>query len=82
MFTDLIGDTMKVYIDDMIVKLLKEHNHIDHLKQAFIFLLKCNIKLNPTKCSFGVTSGKFLGYLVTKCGIEVDPHQIKAVENI
>lgn len=40
------------------------------------------MKLNPTKCSFRVTSGKFLGYLVTKKGIEADPTQIKVVENI
>lgn len=40
------------------------------------------MKLNPTKCSFGVTSGKFLGCLVTKRGIKAYPHQIKVVANI
>lgn len=40
------------------------------------------MKLNPAKCSFGVTSGNFLGYLVTKRGIEADPNQIKEVENL
>lgn len=66
MFADFIGDTMQVYIDDMIVKLLKELDHLNHLRQAFAVLKKYEMILNPAKCSFGVTSGKFLGYLVTK----------------
>lgn len=70
------------YIDDMIIKSLKENDHLDHLRQAFGVLQKYNMKLNPAKCLFGVTSGKFLGYLVIKRGIEVDPRQIKVVENI
>lgn len=64
---------------DMIVKSLKEQ---DHLCQAFVVLRRCGMKLNPTKCCFGVTSSKFLGYRVTRRGIEADPQQIKAVENI
>lgn len=82
MFADFIGNTMGVYIDDMIVELPREQDHLDHLRQAFGMLRKYGMKLNPTKCSFGVTSGKFLGYFVIKLGIEADPRQIKAVENI
>lgn len=66
----------------MIVKSLKEQDHLDHLRQAFEVLRKYSMKLNPVKCSFGVTFGKFLGYLVMKRGIEADPHKIKAVTNI
>ncbi|KAK0603755.1 hypothetical protein LWI29_008322 [Acer saccharum] len=68
MFTEMIGSTMKVYIDDMLVKSLIAQQHIDHLKQSFNMLDKYGMKLNPTKCSFGVSSGKFLGYLVTQRG--------------
>lgn len=61
MFTNFIDDTMGVYIDDMIVKSLREKDYIEHLQQAFEVLRKYIMKLNPTKCSFGVTNGKFLG---------------------
>ena len=57
---------MEVYIDDMLVKSLRVEDHIKQLKQSFEVLRKYNMKLNPTKCVFGVTSGKFLGYVVTK----------------
>ena len=65
MFADYLGDTIDVYIDDMLIKSLLAEQHLDHLRQAFEVLLKYNMKLNPTKCSFGVASSKFLGYMVT-----------------
>ncbi|KAL5547014.1 hypothetical protein UlMin_006701 [Ulmus minor] len=58
MFSDYLGKTMEVYIDDMLVKSLSAEQHLDHLRQAFEVLKKYNMKLNPTKCSFGVSSGK------------------------
>ncbi|KAL5550263.1 hypothetical protein UlMin_000439 [Ulmus minor] len=61
-----------VYIDDMLVKSLLAEQHLDHLRQAFEVLRKYNMKLNPTKCSFGVASGKFVGYMVTQRGIEAN----------
>ena len=73
MFADQIGRTMEVYIDDMLVKSLEAEDYISHLQQAFSTLRKYNIKLNPAKCSFGVSSGKFLGYIVTHRGIEANP---------
>lgn len=73
MFANLIGKTMEVYIDDMLVKSMKAEQHLVHLEQAFQVLECYNMKLNLTKCSFGVYSGKFLGFLITKRGIEVDP---------
>lgn len=82
MFTDFIGDTIEVYIDDMIIKSLKVLDHLNHLHQAFAVLSKYGMKLNLVKCSFGVTSGKFWGYQVMKRGIEADPHQIRVVANI
>ena len=82
MFQDLLGKTMEVYINDMLVKSLHAEDHIDHLRQSFEVLRKYNMKLNPTKCAFGVTSGKFLGYVVTKRGIKANPKQIKSVLNV
>ena len=64
-FRPLLGETMEVYIDDMLVKSKKRFNHTKHLQEAFELLRKYNIKLNPLKCAFGVSSGKFLGFMVT-----------------
>ncbi|XP_038699702.1 uncharacterized protein LOC119997000 [Tripterygium wilfordii] len=82
MFSKYLGDTMEVYIDDMLVKSLVADQHLEHLQQAFDLLIKYNMKLNPSKCSFGVASGKFLGYMVTKRGIEANPDQIRSILNI
>ncbi|KAL2526671.1 Retrovirus-related Pol polyprotein from transposon 17.6 [Abeliophyllum distichum] len=70
---------MEVYIDDMLVKSVNTEDHIGHLREMFEILHKYRIKLNPLKFSFGVTSGKFLGYMVNKRGIEVNPKKIKAL---
>ena len=64
-FRPLLGETMEVYIDDMLVKSKKRFNHTKHLQEAFELLRKYNIKLNPLKCAFGVSLGKFLGFMVT-----------------
>ncbi|KAK0589707.1 hypothetical protein LWI29_017611 [Acer saccharum] len=82
MFAKMLGSTMEVYIDDMLVKSLVAQQHIDHLRQSFDVLDQYGMKLNPTKCSFGVSSGKFLGYLVTQRGVEANPDQIRSIENI
>ena len=72
-FNDLIGNTMEVYVDDMLVKSVQRTNHLQHLSKAFDLLRQYEVMLNPEKCTFGVASGKFLGYLVTQWGIEADP---------
>ena len=66
MFSQQIGKTVKVYIDDMLVKSSKSDQHLEHLEEAFNIMNKYEMKLNPTKCVFGVVSGKFLGYVVTQ----------------
>ena len=73
---------MEVYIDDMLVKYLEAQDHLNHLRQTFEVLEKYNMKLNPTKCSFGVSSGKFLGYVITQRGIEANPDQIRSIQNL
>ncbi|XP_022562420.2 uncharacterized protein LOC111208018 [Brassica napus] len=82
MFADKIGRTMEVYIDDVLVKSLEAEDHISHLQKAFSTLKKYNMKLNPAKCSFGFSSGKFLGYIVTHRGIGANPEQIRAIHSI
>ena len=78
-FQDQIGRNMEVYVDDMLVKSIREEEHIKDLQEAFRTLRKHRMKLNPTKCTFGVASGKFLGFMVTQRGIEANPEKIKAI---
>ncbi|KAL5840569.1 hypothetical protein ACOSQ4_013177 [Xanthoceras sorbifolium] len=82
MFANMLGQTMEVYIDNMLVKSLIADQHLDHLRQSLDIIDKYGMKLNPTKCSFGVSSGKFLGYLVTKRGFEANPDQIQSIVNL
>ena len=79
MFQKQIGVTMEVYIDDMLVNSTTAELHIAHLSEAFQILRKYNMKLNPAKCAFGVSAGKFLGFIVNHWGIEANPDKIKAV---
>ena len=70
---------MEVYIDDMLVKSTTAGLHIAHLSEAFQVLRNYNMKLNPAKCAFGVSAGKFLGFIVNHMGIEENPEKIKDV---
>ena len=79
MFQKQIGESMEVYIDDMLVKSIKAELHIDHLAEAFQVLKSYNMKLNPAKCAFGVSVEKFLGFIVNSRGMEANPDKIKAV---
>ncbi|KAL5563381.1 hypothetical protein UlMin_033128 [Ulmus minor] len=79
MFKQQIGKTMEVYVDDMLVKSLKVDEHIDNLRESFEVLREYKMKLNPAKCAFGVTSGKFLGFMVNHRGIEANPAKIQAL---
>ena len=65
-FAHLIGKTMEVYVDDMLVKSFFKANHVEHLREAFEVLRHHKMMLNPAKCAFGVGSGKFLGLMVSK----------------
>ena len=82
MFEPQLGKSIEVYIDDMVVKSKVVFEHVGDLGVIFDILRKHNLHLNASKCSFGVGSGKFLGYMVTHRGIEVSPDQIKAIQNL
>ena len=82
MFEPQLGKNIEIYIDDMVVKSKLESKHINDLENIFEILRRHKLQLNASKCSFGVGLGKFLGYMVTHCGIEVNPDQIKAINNL
>ena len=82
MFEPQLGKNIEVYIDDMVVKSKEVSDHVDDLGNIFGTLRKYKLCLNASKCSFGVGSGKFLGYMVTHRGIEVNPDQVKAINNL
>ena len=65
MFREQIGRNMEVYVDDMLVKSKEELTHLDHLKETFAMFRRYQMKLNPSKCTFGVALGKFLGFMVS-----------------
>ena len=82
MFEPQLGKNIEVYIDDMVVKSKEVFDHMDDLGNIFGTLRKHKLCLNASKCSFEVGSGKFLGYMVTHQGIEVNPDQVKAISNL
>ena len=79
MFAHQIGRNMEVYVDDMIVKSQEAGAHIADLTEAFATLRKFGMRLNPTKCAFGVTSGKFLGFIIHERGIDANPEKVQAI---
>lgn len=54
-----IGKTMEVYIDNMLVKLVRAKDHLEYLRQTFDIIERCKMKLNPNKCTFGVSAGVY-----------------------
>ena len=82
MFEPQLGKNIKVYIDDMVVKSKVVSEHVGDLKNIFEILRKHKLHLNAFICFFGVGLGKFLGYMVTHQGIEVNPDQVKAINSL
>ena len=65
MFAHQIGRNVQVYVDDMLMKSVCENDHLNDLQEKFDTFRSYNMKLNPSKCVFGVTTGKFLGFMVS-----------------
>ena len=82
MFEPQMGRNIEVYIDDMVVKSKVVFEHVEDLTSIFGILRKHKLHLNASKCSFGVGFRKFLGYMVTHREIEVNPDQIKAINDL
>ncbi|KAL0453019.1 UNVERIFIED_CONTAM: Retrovirus-related Pol polyprotein from transposon opus, partial [Sesamum latifolium] len=70
---------MEVHVDYMLVKSKEAHRHVEDLNKTFAVLGKYPLKLNPGKCAFGVSGGRFLGFMVTQQGVEANPDKIKAI---
>ena len=77
MFQAQLGKNIEIYIDYMVVKSKVVSEHVGDLKDIFEILRKHKLYLNASKCSFGVGSDKFLGYMVTYREIEVNPDQVQ-----
>ena len=77
-----MGKNIEIYVDDMVVNSKAVFEHLGDLGSTFGILRKHKLRLNASKCSFGLGSDKFLGYMVTHRGIEVNPDQIKAINDL
>jgi hypothetical protein len=81
-FHDLLGIIIEVYIDDVVVKSVDFESHLADLRLEFERMRRYGLKMNPLKCAFGVSEGKFLGFIVHEAGIEVDPKKVGIIKKI
>jgi len=79
MFVSESQHNVEAYVDDVVVKTKTQDQFITDLEETFNSLRKFRWKLNPTKCVFGVPSGKLLGFIVSNRGIEANPEKINAI---
>ena len=79
MFSKKIGWDVEVSVNNMLVKSKMNAEHLDDLRETIGVLRKYNMKLNPTKCTFWVSSWKFLGFMVSQRGIGANPKKVKAI---
>jgi hypothetical protein len=82
LFHDMIHHEIEVYVDDMIAKSRTTQDHLTDLRKLFQRLKKYQLRLNPNKCSFGVTFEKLLGFIVNDRGIEIDPAKVQAIRSM
>ena len=82
LFHDMMHQEVEVYVDDILAKSKIEEDHVQILRKLFERLRKYQLKLNPAKCSFGVKTGKLLGFIVSNRGIEIDPDKVKAIQEM
>ena len=81
-FEQQLGKNIEISIDDIVVKSKVVSEHLGDLENIFEILRKHKLRLNASKCSFGVGLGKFLGYMITHRGIEVNLDQVKAINSL
>ena len=78
-FTDQLHRNVEAYVDDVVVKTKSRDQFIADLEETFNSQRKFRWKLNPTKCVYGIPSGKLLGFIVSNRGIETNPEKINAI---
>jgi len=81
-FCDHLRKIVECYVDDIAVKSHSKDNHLRDLKSIFDIMRAHQLKMNPAKSFLGVSSGKFLGFIITSKGIHVDPNKIKAIQSM
>jgi hypothetical protein len=81
-FHDLLRIIVEVYIDDIVIKSAGLDSHLADLRLAFEKMFRYGLKMNPLKCAFGVSTGKFLGFIVHEKGVEIDPKKIESIKKV
>jgi hypothetical protein len=81
-FHDLLGFILEIYIDDVIVRSDSMNNHLADLRLALERMCRYELKINPQKYVFGVSAGKFLGFIIHEHGIEIDPTEIGSINKM
>ena len=81
-FSDMMHDIVEDYVDDIVVKSKKATGHLVDLRKVFERCRKHKMRMNPLKSAFGVIAGKFLGFVIHRKGINVDPAKVKAIREI
>jgi hypothetical protein len=78
----LLGIILEIYIDDVVVKSDSMDNHLADLRLALERMCRYGLKMNPLKCAFGMSPGKFLGFIIHEHGIEIDPIKIESINKV
>jgi hypothetical protein len=81
-FHDLLGIIIEIYINDVVVKSDSMDNHLADLRLAPERMCRYGLKMNPLKCLFDVSTGKFLGFTIHEHGIELDPMKIESINKV
>jgi hypothetical protein len=81
-FHALLGIIVEIYIDDVIIKSDSMDSHLADLRLALERMSRYGLKMNPLKCAFGVSAGKFLGFIIHEHGIEIDPKKIEYINKV
>jgi hypothetical protein len=81
-FHDLLGIILEIYIDDVVVKSDSMDNHLADLRLALERICRYGLKMNLLKYAFGVSAGKFLGFIIHEHGIEIDPAKIESINKV
>ena len=82
MFTKQLGRIIEVHIDNMVIKSKEAYQHLQDIDESFQVLWYYKMRLNLAKCVFGVSSGQFLGHIVTKHSIEVNAMQLQSISRL
>ncbi|KAG5523880.1 hypothetical protein RHGRI_030766 [Rhododendron griersonianum] len=81
-FHDMFHDILEFYIDDLVVKSKEQGTHLEDLQREFERCKRYRLRMNPLKCAFGVTAGKFLGCIVPRHGFDLDPAKVIAIREM